>query len=205
MAKAKIDMTKAATNKSSANNPSTLSKQKTSICLLPSSSWGEVGRNGAGTREVGRPGTNGHSGRSSTWPDLTKIKSRSGEPESQYVQSIPLRHWSTGFGMVRLRRKNTRQLWRDAMRMGSHQLRHNHHLYGTKASQATQDNTSGSVHHHPRSIRRSDTTWKWQPDDVDHSRVFRGCQNGWWIRRACRANACVRASTWITMVQHMIS
>jgi len=121
-AKAKPERTKAAINKSSANHPSTLSKQKTSIPLLVSSAAGEFWLDGAGNGQVGRAGTNGDTGWSSTSPDITKIKSRSEAAEGKNVQSIPLRHWNTGFGTHSSWSTNTRQEWGDATRTGSYRL-----------------------------------------------------------------------------------
>jgi len=200
MAKEKTETTKVAIHKSSANGPSTLSKQKTSIPLPISSMVGEVWRDGAGNGEVGRTGTNGDSGWSSTSPDLTKIKSRSGAPEGKNVKSIPPRHWSTGFSTHSSWSTTTRLKWRDVTRTGSYRLRRNHHPYGTVASQGTRDITWDGTHHHPRPEQRSDATCEGQPEDADHSLVIGLSRTGWWIRRAIHANARVRPSTWITMV-----
>ena len=72
--------------------------------------------------------------------------------------------------------------------------------HDTEAFQATRDITSGGTHHHPRHDRRCDATCEGQPEDVDHSPVHGLSRTGRQIRRASRANAGVRFSTWLTMV-----
>jgi hypothetical protein len=70
----------------------------------------------------------------------------------------------------------------------------------TEASQVTRNITSGGTHHHPHHDRRCDATCKGQPEDADHSPVRGLSPTGRQIRRASRANAGVRSSTWLTMV-----
>ena len=60
--------------------------------------------------------------------------------------------------------------------------------------------SSGSIHHHPCYDRRCDATCKGQPEDAGHSPVLGLSRTGRQIRRASRANAGVRSSTWLTMV-----
>ena len=94
-----------------------------------------------------------------------------------------------------------RQKWRDATCTGSYRLPRNQHLYDTEAAQATRDITSGGTHHHPRPERRSDATCKGQSEeDADLSPVLGLSPTGRQIRRASRANAGVRFSTWLTIV-----
>jgi hypothetical protein len=90
--------------------------------------------------------------------------------------------------------------WRDATHTGSYRLRSNQHLYDTEAFQGTRNITSGGTHHHPHHDRRCDATCKGQPEDADHSPVLGLSPTGRQIRRASRANAGVRFSTWLTMV-----
>ena len=70
----------------------------------------------------------------------------------------------------------------------------------TEAFQATRNITSGGTHHHPRHDRRWDATCKGQPEDMDHSPVRGLSHTGRQIKRASRANAHIRFSTWLTMV-----
>jgi len=170
-----------------------------SIPLPVSGAAGQVWWDGAGNGDVGRTGTNGNSGWSSTWLDLTKIKRRLGEPEGKKVKSILLRHWNTGFSTHSPKSTNTRQKWRYQTFTGSYRQQRNHHLYGTKASQGTCDITWGGIYRHPLPKGRGDATCKGQPEDADHSPVFGLSCTGRWIRRASRANACIQSSTWIPM------
>jgi hypothetical protein len=70
----------------------------------------------------------------------------------------------------------------------------------TEASQVTRNITSGGIHLHPRHDQRCDATCKGQPEDADHIPVLGLSRTGRQIRRASRANAGVRFSTWRTMV-----
>jgi hypothetical protein len=78
----------------------------------------------------------------------------------------------TGLGTHSSRSTNTRQKWRDATLLGSYRLRRNQHLYGTEASLATRDITSGGTHHLPRPRWMGDATCTGQLEYADHGSVL---------------------------------
>jgi len=198
-AKANTVKTKVAMDKSSADDSSTLSKEKSSITLPVSSAAGEVWPDGAGNGEVGGTGSNRDSGQCSTSLDPTEIKCHPGEPEGKNVKPISMRHRKTGFDTHNSRSTITLQKWWDATPTVSYGRQCNEHLHSTEASQVTWDITWRGTHHHPWPEWRGDATCQQQRQDSDHSPVVGLSCTGWWIGRASHANAVIQSSAWITM------